>query len=173
MNFSFLNVCAILIFSLLIFGCQQNANNEQNDTRAEELPQQNIPAPSANPEAISDDELRQFVSAAQQVQVLGQGIQQEMADAVQREGLDVRRYSEIQIAEQDPNQSADATPQEMAQYEKAFQSVAEIQQTAQQEMEERIEAEGLTIDRYQMIADRLQQDPALQQKFQTIQQEMN
>lgn len=173
MNFSFLNVCTILIFSLLMFSCQQNANSEQNDDRAEELPRQNTPTPSTASEAISEDELRQFASAAQQIQVISQAIQQEMSDAVQQEGLDVRRYSEIQTAAQDPNQSADATPQEMEQYEKAFQSVAEIQQTAQQEMEKMIEAEGLTIDRYQLIANRLQQDQELQQKFQIIQQEIN
>ena len=117
-------------------------------------------------ENVSGEELKQFASAFQQVQTVNQQAQQTMVKAVEEKGLEVQRYNEIQQAQQDPNQEANATGEELKQYETATQELEKIQVQAQQQMQEKIIEEGLTVNRYQEIATVVQNDPELQQKLQ-------
>lgn len=117
-------------------------------------------------EELSGEELKQFASAFQQVQTVNQQAQQKMVKTVEEEGLEVQRYNEIQQAQQDPNQEANATDEELKQYESATQGLEKIQEHTQQEMQEKIIEEGLTINRYQEIAAIVQSDPELQQELQ-------
>src|SRR6056297_2149237 len=96
-------------------------------------------------EEVSAEELKQFASALQEVQTINQQVQQKMVNAVKEEGLEVQRYKEILQAQQDPNQEANATNEELKQFETAIQEVGELQAKAEQEMEEKIIAEDLTI----------------------------
>jgi hypothetical protein len=120
---------------------------------------------------ISDQELKQFASAFQQIQVVNQEAQQEMAKAVEEEGLEIQRYVEIQQAEQDSSQETTVTDDEMKKYERASTKIEEIHVEAQQNMVEKITDEGLSIDRYQEIATAVQHDPVLQQKLQEYMQQ--
>ena len=117
-------------------------------------------------EEISDQELKQFASALQQIQVINQQAQQAMVKAVEEKGLEVQRYNEIQQAQQDPNQEAEVTEKELKQYETATQELEEIQVQIQQQMQAKIVEEGLTVNRYQEIAAVIQNDPELHQKLQ-------
>jgi len=121
-------------------------------------------------EEVSEEELKQFASAFQQVQVVSQEAQQEMVKAIEEEGLEVMRFNEIQQAQQDPNQEAEATGEELKKYEAATGELERIQVEAQRLMQERIAEEGLTVDRYQEIAAIIQGDPELQQKLQQYMQ---
>jgi hypothetical protein len=117
-------------------------------------------------EEVSDQEIKQFASAFQQIQAVDQMAQQDMIKAVEDEGLDVERYNEIQQTAQDPNQEIDVNGDELKKYEIATREIEKIQMEAQQQMQEKIVEEGLTIDRYQEIAAVIQNDPELQQKLQ-------
>ncbi|HKK62829.1 MAG TPA: DUF4168 domain-containing protein [Bacteroidales bacterium] len=117
-------------------------------------------------EEVSAEELKQFASALQEVQTINQQVQQKMVNAVKEEGLEVQRYKEILQAQQDPNQEANATNEELKQFETAIQEVGELQAKAEQEMEEKIIAEDLTINRYQEIMALIQNDPELQKRIQ-------
>ena len=117
-------------------------------------------------EEISDQELKQFASALQQIQVINQQAQQAMVKAVEEKGLEVERYNEIQQAQQDLNQEAEATEKELKQYETATQELEKIQVQIQQQMQAKIVEEGLTVNRYQEIAAVIQNDPELHQKLQ-------
>jgi hypothetical protein len=117
-------------------------------------------------EEVSDQEIKQFASAFQQIQAVDQMAQQDMIKAVEDEGLDVERYNEIQQTAQDPNQEIDVNGDELKKYEIATKEIEKIQMEAQQQMQEKIVEEGLTIDRYQEIAAVIQNDPELQQKLQ-------
>ncbi len=116
-------------------------------------------------EEVSDKELKQFATAFQEVQTINEQAQNNMVNAIEKEGLNVQRFNEIQQAQQDPNQEAGATDEELEQYESAITELEKIQMGAQQEMEEKITNEGLTIPRYQEIAAAIQASPELQQKF--------
>jgi len=122
---------------------------------------------------VSDKELQQFVSVAQHIQVINQQAQQEMIASVQQGGLDVERFSELQQAQQNPNQEAEATDMELKQFETATQELEKIQVQTQQQMQEKIIEEGLTVNRYQEIAAVIQNDPELQQMFRIMQQQTN
>ncbi len=115
---------------------------------------------------VSDQEVKQFASAFQEIQLISQQAQQEMTQVVEEKGLNVERYTEIQKAEQDPNQEVKATAAELKNYETANVELEKIQVQAQQKMQEKIAAENLTIERYQEIVAQIQTNPDLQQKIQ-------
>ncbi|MFP4369233.1 MAG: DUF4168 domain-containing protein [Bacteroidota bacterium] len=115
---------------------------------------------------VSKEELKQFATAFQEVQVVNQQAQQNMITVVEEEGLNVQRYQEIQKAHQDPNQDVEATSEELEQFETVSQELEKIQVEAQQQMQEKIVEEGLSVNRYQELATTIQNDPELQQKLQ-------
>lgn len=173
MKFRFFKPAMAVLVFVTFMSCQQNNTDEQQQGDTAGTPEVNEQDLASSTGEVTDDELRLFVAAVQEMEAIGQSIQPEMANAVTETGLTVQRYGEIQRATQDPNQSANATAEEMDQYRQATEKVTQIQQTAQQEMEAKVEEEGLSLERYQVIATQVQNDPALQQKFQTIQQELN
>ncbi|MFW5656535.1 MAG: DUF4168 domain-containing protein [Bacteroidota bacterium] len=118
-------------------------------------------------EEVTDQELKQFASAFLEVQNVDQQAQQNMIDAVEKEGLEVQRYNEIQQAQQNPEQEAGtANDEEIKKYESASKEIEKIQGQTQQKMQEKITDEGLTVPRYQEIAAAVQASPELQQKLQ-------
>jgi hypothetical protein len=115
---------------------------------------------------VSDQEVKQFASAYIQIQTINQQAQQDMAKAVEEAGLEVKRFIEIQKSEQDTNQKIDAEGEELQKYQLAKVEIEKIQAQSQQQMQEKIVESGLTINRYQQIASKLQGDPELQKKIQ-------
>lgn len=180
MNFK---LFALLAFFLpLAISCQQNADtsedpdSQESQTEQEaQAPEQSQPAPNARQSAtevkeVSDKELQQFMTAFQEMQTFSRQIQQEMVAAVQEQGLEAQRYSEIQQAQQNPEADSDITAEELEMFQSASQAVQKIQSEAQEQMEENISDAGLTQRRYQEISMMLQSDPQLQQKAQSMQQ---
>ncbi len=120
---------------------------------------------------VSDKEVKLFVSAVKEVQVINQESQQNMIKAVEEAELDIQRFNEIYGAMQDPNTDVDASDEEMEKFNKANTEIVGIQTEAQQKMEKEIVDQDLTIQRYQEINMQVQNDPELMQKVQTLLQE--
>lgn len=118
--------------------------------------------------AITDKELSQFVSAAQEVQVVNEGAQQEMMALIQNEGMDLEKFNEIQTAAMDPTKKVSASEEEIAQHQKVMLKIEKMQPKFEQEMESLIIKNGLTLSRYQTVATALQTDTALQQRLQQL-----
>jgi hypothetical protein len=184
MNFKHFGIIVLVVS--VAWGCQQNTDKKTDNTEFESTTPQEQEQSSSQPQQdpnqfqpqqqggeISDEELQQFVSASQHLQVINQQAQQKMVASVEQGGLDVERFNEIQQAQQDPNQEASATDEELKQYETAIQELQKIQVQAQQQMQEKIKEEGLTESRFQEISMVLQNDPELQEKFRAIQQQTN
>jgi hypothetical protein len=123
-------------------------------------------AQQPQPVDASKAEIKQFAQAFMDVQTINNQSQQEMIQAIQKEGMEVPRFNEIQQASQDPNMEADASEEEMSTFEKISSSLASIQEKVQKQMEGKIVESGLTIKRYQKIAMSLQNDQDLQQRVQ-------
>jgi hypothetical protein len=159
----------------LVWGCQNSTKNQDSQNTETSQPVQPMQGQDhmMQAEDVTDEELSQFVSAMEQMQVINQSAQQEMVGAVQQGGMEVERFSEIMQSEQDPNQPANATTEEMEKYAEVNQALEEIQIRAQQEMEEKISEAGLTTERYQQIGSMIQSSPELQQKLQTIEPTTN
>lgn len=174
MNFK--HVGSIILGLLMMWGCQSRSDKqetneyEQGPLQEQGQMQDTDPFQQQQPQAgeVNDQELRQFVSVVQYVQVINQESQHDMVEALQQGGLDVERFNEIQQAEENPNQEADATDEEMKYYETAIQELTEIQIQAQQKMVDKITEEGLTESRFQEINIALQNDPELQERFRTM-----
>ena len=117
-------------------------------------------------ENVSDEELKQFAGAFQQVQVLTQTAQQEMVEVVESGGLTVEEFNSLSQAAQNPDQKVEASKEKMDQFKETALGINEIQVAAQEKMQKEIVNSGLTIQRYQEIAAKLQTDQELQQKIQ-------
>jgi hypothetical protein len=69
-------------------------------------------------------------------------------------------------AAQDPAQETEGSEEEIKKFEAAIQVLDKIQAESQQDMQDKIAEEGLSVDRYQAIAALVQNDTQLQQKVQ-------
>lgn len=177
--------CAIIVLVIsFTWSCQQSDDKAKDNTEyesassseQEQAPNQTQQIPDkaqSQGSEVSDKELKQFVSTSQHIQVINQQVQQEMVAAVEKEGLQAQRYSEIQQVQQDPNQETNATDEELKQYESATQKLQKIQIQAQQQIKKKLKDNGLSERRYQEINMALQSNPELQEKFRSIQQQSN
>lgn len=182
-----LNHLVIILFSIVLFSaCQNNGENEDADgtekteeagvdkstdqqegaqNTAPEMPGQQNQAAATD---ISDEDLQKFVSALQQMQMLNQSAQQEMIGAVEATGLEVERFSQIRQAQQDPSKEPDASEEELSQFQSAVTELEKIQNNINQQMEQQIEAQGLSQARYDEIGNAIQNSPELQARLQQM-----
>jgi len=151
-----ISLCAVLGFTAV-------------QAQVNQVPAQMQQQQQATPD-ISDEELQKFVDAFQEIQVENQKIQQKMIAEIQEEGMEVQRFSEIQQAQQNPNQEVEMTAEEEEAIESLMPKLQSIQQESQTVMQEKIKSAGLTMNRYQEIAQMIQQSPELQQKLQSMMQ---
>ncbi|RRO22473.1 DUF4168 domain-containing protein [Flavobacteriaceae bacterium 14752] len=119
---------------------------------------------------ISDQELKQFANAFQQVRMINQSSQQKMIKAVQDEDLTVERFNLINQAEQNPNKEVEATDDEFKKYKTAMQSVEALQAEVQKQLESKIKESGLTLERFQQISNLVRSDKSLQQRLTALMQ---
>lgn len=115
---------------------------------------------------VSDDDLETFVVIYKEVQTENKRVQQKMAGTIQGEGMEIKRYNEINQASANPNKEVEASTEEMEAYNKVTKKVNEIRTEFQQKVKGIIEeAEDMTLEKYQEIYAELQKDKSLQKKF--------
>ena len=173
-----MNKLAILLFAVFFLAaCQNNSDTEseqtddmtqeENDTASTDgtatMPGQDMPQPLSSDD-ISDDELKAFADAAQEVQMINQSIQQEMVASVEKGGLTVERFTEMQQASMS-GQEMEATAEEMKKFEATMKGLEGIQMNAQKAMKDKLANHGISEKRYQEIAMSVQADPKLQERF--------
>jgi endonuclease III len=115
---------------------------------------------------ISDAELQQFADAYTAVQEVNNATQQKMVKSIEDAGMEVERYTEIQQAQQAPDQDANVPEEELLVYQQAMKKVQEHQNVFQQNVNATITKSGLSMDRYQEIMAMVQTNQELQQKLQ-------
>ncbi|MGM0530091.1 MAG: DUF4168 domain-containing protein [Bacteroidota bacterium] len=170
---------------MLLVGCNQGGDQQEGDgsdqsgTPEEQQPsadEQQMPEQMEQQGDIdvSDEEIEQFVSAANEIQELNRQMQEEVGDAIEDEGMDRQRFDEIHRSQQSqqPGQSgqqgdqSDATDEEMEQYQSIIKKLQNMQSGSQKEMQQAIEDAGLSMQRYQEIAKAAQMDSSLMKKLQ-------
>lgn len=119
---------------------------------------------------ITDDELQKFADAYQQVRLVNQSSQQKMMKAVTDENITVKRFNLINQAEQNPNKELEVTDDELTKYQAAMESVETIQEKVQTQLQSKIQDSGLTLERFQEIANKMKSDKALQQRLSALMQ---
>lgn len=132
---------------------------------------QNFSSPDlSEPIEVSDGELRQFVSALQDVEAVQQVVQSEMIATLDDIGISVERFNELYQAQHDPSFElpAPAAQEEQDLFATAERELQGIQQEGQAEMLAAVEEGGLDIERFNQIYVALSQDPDLQQRIQQL-----
>jgi hypothetical protein len=124
----------------------------------------------AQEQKITKGELNKFAEAYQEVRLANQTSQQKMMKAVTEEDLSVERFNIINQAEQNPNKEVDATDDELKNYQAAMESVEKIQKDIEMQLQTKIKEAGLTLERFQQIANQMKTDKALQQRLAILMQ---
>lgn len=96
---------------------------------------------------------------------MNQQVQMNMAQVVSNEEMDIKRFNEIHKASLDPAVEVEISGEEKEKYDEIVTQIEEIQLDFQSKIEETIKENGLTVERYQDIATRLQTDPELQERL--------
>lgn len=117
---------------------------------------------------VTDAELEQFAVAFQGLRVINQKAQQEMIGIVQKEGMELKRFNEIQQATMNPEAEVKATQAEKKKHKEISVKLKKVQLDFQGQMEKTITNTGLSMQRYQEIATQLQKDPKLQERLKKV-----
>lgn len=148
----------ILVCILLLVGnssAQADTLEVTPQTQTQEIPQIQV----------SSEELQKFANAIKQLQVTYQKFQNLMVQAVEDEGLSQERFTEIYLAQQEPEKpQTEITETEKQEFAKAFGKVEQIQQENQLQMKQIVEKEGLEVQHFNQIFVATLQDPELQKK---------
>lgn len=117
---------------------------------------------------VTDAELTKFVQALQGVQMVAQQAQQKMMEMVQEEGMEFSRFNEIHQASVNPEVEVEATAEEKATHKKIIGELEAMQAGVQEQLEKFITDQGLSLERYEQIAMKVQSDTQLQQRIQQM-----
>lgn len=114
---------------------------------------------------VTKEELSKFGQTFQKIRMMNQQVQMNMAQVVSNEEMDIKRFNEIHKASLDPAVEVEISGEEKEKYDEIVTQIEEIQLDFQSKIEETIKENGLTVERYQDIATRLQTDPELQERL--------
>lgn len=121
------------------------------------------------PTDFDSQELEEFVDVYIKSTEIQQGNEEEMIQAIENEDLEINRFNEILTVQQQQQSVEDinATPEEMAAFNKAAEKIMAVQQETQAEIQELIESE-MGAEKYQEIASAYQQSPEVQERVNGI-----
>ncbi len=123
---------------------------------------------------FSDNEIKQFVDINKKIAPLQEAGTQKMMSAITEEKLEVQRFNQIMEAMQKQDlESAKASQDEVASFNKAVQKVQAIQQEVNNEIQEKITDEGMKIQTFTEIGMAYQQSPKVQEKINKLLAEEN
>ncbi len=148
---------------------QQNARQQRRGQGNRQRGQGNRQMMQQGPKAaenVSDEELKKFAKAVQNVQKVQQESQTKMKETLDKEGMKAKRFNEIMKKKRSKSQEASMTDKEKEQYNKINKKLQKIRAQSQPKMQSAIKESGLTMKRYQAIMKAVQQDRELQKKMQ-------
>lgn len=116
---------------------------------------------------VSDDELGKIITVFQNIQLVNNQGQQEMAKTIESNGLEMERFNELYEASQSPEKEANASTEEKEKYGVIINEIQKTQMELQEQMKDIITKEGFTLERYEQVATALQTDAELQQRIQS------
>ncbi len=120
---------------------------------------------------VTDSELEKFVQAVDEVKSLQQNAQKKMIDAIEKEGLNAKRFVQINNIQNNPKADAgkEVSKEELESFNKVKKKVDKMQKQMQDKQMKAIEDQGIKVERYVEIARAAQRDPELRRKIQKMQ----
>lgn len=116
---------------------------------------------------VNNTELERFGDVFQRLQLANQEIQQEMIKLIESQEMEVAAFNTIHQAKMQ-GQKTESSTQDLAKYEAIVAKIDELQEDFKTRMENVITENGFTIERYQEIANALQNNPELQERLRAI-----
>ncbi|MGI0107686.1 DUF4168 domain-containing protein [Salinimicrobium sp. WS361] len=113
---------------------------------------------------VTDKEIEQFSVTFQKMRMINQEAQKDLSEIITKEGMEIARFNTIHQAQMNPQAEADLTKEEEKQYDTIIEALNEMQLEFRKEMESMISESGLSVKRYEEIANQLQQDAQLQER---------
>jgi hypothetical protein len=113
---------------------------------------------------VTDKEIEQFSVTFQKMRMINQEAQKDLSEIITKEGMEIARFNTIHQAQMNPQAEADLTKEEEKQYDAIIEALNEMQLEFRKEMESMITESGLSVKRYEEIANQLQQDAQLQER---------
>ncbi|UCS94122.1 DUF4168 domain-containing protein [Echinicola marina] len=121
---------------------------------------------------FTDEDYEKFVDINVAIIPVQQEMQGKMVKAIEDEGLEINRFQELARAQQSGNiQDASDDPAELAKFNQAGQKVMEMQKDVQVKVQEMIEEEALSVQKFQQISMAYNQDQKVKEKIDALMQE--
>lgn len=144
----------------------QSPPMNQSPKPAQQSPEINLNQNQSSAD-ISDKELKAFATVYPKVQKESQKAQQKMATVIEKDGMKLARFNEIQRAKLQ-NKKSDASKEEKKKIKKITRELDAIQPQIQKNIESLIASSGLSVQRFQTIAAAIQSDPDIRSRFQKL-----
>ncbi|GAB3536707.1 hypothetical protein GCM10027443_27710 [Pontibacter brevis] len=153
-------LAAVVVAASMSFG--QAAFAQQAATPQTETQQQSA-------QEFSDADLEKFVEANSTVTEIQKASRDSLVAAIESENLTVDRFNELAKAHraQKLEEVAEDT-EEISAFSNAAQRVVKIQPETRERVQEAIEEEGLTVEKYEKIMAAYESDPAVKAKIQEV-----
>lgn len=114
---------------------------------------------------ISDSELEKFSKVFRDLRALDKEIQKNMIDIVSEEKMEIQRFNELYKQDLDPKQKLNLSEKEEIKYTRIVEEIENMQIDFQKDIEETLRNVGLSVEKYQQIATRVQIDAHLQKRL--------
>jgi len=139
----------------------------------QQAPQQGQPmSPQGNSMEVDEEEIQRFANAFESVQSIQDQSRQQMAQAIEQQGLTIKEYNELFRQQQQANAGEESasnfSEEKQRKFEQADTRIDQIEQETQSEIEQAITQEGLQVERFEEIWIAVRQDPELQQRVQNV-----
>lgn len=140
---------------------------------AQGMGQQQMPdVPSSDD--VSDEELNQFVTTISDIEPIQVELQTDVQKLVEEQDISMERFQQLMMAMQNPQMAdqVEISDEERQQIQNIQPDLSDLQMKAEEKMVEKIEGNGLNVQRYQAIMMGAQQDQELMTRLQAALEEM-
>lgn len=119
-------------------------------------------------EKVSDAELSNFANAVVSIQAINQEAQTTMMEVVDNSGFELERFEQIYQAkmQQDTQTLETLTAEETKKFESILERFKAMQAVFQKQMEDAVLNQNITLERFDAIAELMENDIALQARLQ-------
>lgn len=119
-------------------------------------------------EKVSDAELSNFANAVVSIQAINQEAQTTMMEVVDNSGFELERFEQIYQAKmQEDTQTLETlTAEETKKFESILERFKAMQAVFQKQMEDAVLNQNITLERFDAIAELMENDIALQARLQ-------
>lgn len=131
--------------------------------------QQQMPQP-LSPEEVTDEDLQMVSNISKQAEGIQQEADEKIRGIIEDEGMEFSRFQEIVMAQQNPQMAGEVevSEEEQKTLETVQPELMQANQQAREQYMQTIEEEGLTVQRFQQIAQAIQAHPEVAERFEKI-----